>query len=169
MISKISNVKFLENALEFTFCGTAREGNSIRRFFLNDIPVLAVDKVEIYQNTTVMNDEFIINRLRMIPVLSTDIEKELVELELNERGTKTIYSDNITGPVKLFPGIIITKLKDHILEAKLHVTKGTGSQHVRWTAVSVVIMKQVKEDEVYTFYIETLGQYTPKQLYEMIK
>lgn len=44
--------------------------NALRRTMLDDVPTMAVDKVVMYQNTSVLNDEVLVHRLGLIPVLA---------------------------------------------------------------------------------------------------
>lgn len=53
--------------------------NSLRRIMMADIPTVAIDMVEIRNNTTVLPDEFLAHRLGMIPLLSMDAAKALVD------------------------------------------------------------------------------------------
>jgi hypothetical protein len=53
--------------------------NSLRRIMIADIPTVAIDMVEIRNNTTVLPDEFLAHRLGLIPLLSMDCAKALVD------------------------------------------------------------------------------------------
>ncbi|PWY98310.1 insert subdomain of RNA polymerase alpha subunit [Testicularia cyperi] len=53
--------------------------NSLRRIMIADIPTVAIDMVEIRNNTTVLPDEFLAHRLGMVPLLSMDCAKALVD------------------------------------------------------------------------------------------
>lgn len=44
-----------------------------------DIPTVAIDMVEIRNNTTVLPDEMLAHRLGMVPLLSMDCAKALVD------------------------------------------------------------------------------------------
>lgn len=44
--------------------------NAIRRALIDNVPTMAIDKVVMYQNTSVINDEILCHRLGLIPVIA---------------------------------------------------------------------------------------------------
>jgi DNA-directed RNA polymerase II subunit RPB3 len=145
--------------------------NAIRRVILAEVPTMAIDLVEIAQNTSVLHDEFIAHRLGLIPLVSTDVHSYKytrectcngrckscsVEFRLDVKCTeeqgKTVTSDDlqVVGDVEVRPifkgdpqnSIVIVKLRKN-QEIKLHAIakKGVGKEHAKWSPACGVWFK----------------------------
>lgn len=44
--------------------------NAIRRILISEIPIMAIDRAIIYQNTSIMHDEILAHRLGLLPILA---------------------------------------------------------------------------------------------------
>jgi DNA-directed RNA polymerase II subunit RPB3 len=49
--------------------------NALRRVMISEVPTMAIHMVNIYENTSVLHDEFITQRLALIPFLSESVDK----------------------------------------------------------------------------------------------
>ncbi|KAF2017054.1 insert subdomain of RNA polymerase alpha subunit [Aaosphaeria arxii CBS 175.79] len=72
------NVRFLEaNSVRARFIvqnWNLETANSLRRVMLAEIPTIAIDVVEVLDNTSVLADEFIVHRLGLIPLVAKGVE-----------------------------------------------------------------------------------------------
>ena len=51
--------------------------NALRRVWLSEVPVLAIDWIRIEENTTVLIDEFIAHRLALIPLHCEEVVEKV--------------------------------------------------------------------------------------------
>jgi DNA-directed RNA polymerase subunit D len=146
--------------------------NAIRRASYTEVPVMAIDYVEIFENNTVLYDEIIAHRLAMIPLTSEEaIEKykrpeecqnarlgdpdcyAVLRLEV-ETGNeeRMVYSGDLeaTDPdVKpVYENMpIVLMAPDQRLRLQAYARLGYGKEHAKWMPVSVAAHKYVPELE----------------------
>lgn len=108
--------------------------NAIRRS-ISEIPVLAIDEVEIFKNDSALYDEIIVNRLGLIP-LKTEKgmnEKTKIEFKMTKKGPCTIYAGDLNGPGEIvYEKIPITYIgEDNKLELVATARLGKGIEHAK--------------------------------------
>jgi DNA-directed RNA polymerase subunit D len=136
--------------------------NSVRRAIISSVPTLAIERVFILKNESLMNDEMLAHRLGLIPLKTPlgryrlpeepDTDKpEYVVLTLSVRAedeTRVVYSSDIKSSdeevepisgdieiVKLAPG--------QSIEAEMWAYMGRGREHSKWSPVTVAVVRGV--------------------------
>eukprot|EP01016_Furgasonia_blochmanni_P000472 TRINITY_DN1010_c0_g1_i7.p1 TRINITY_DN1010_c0_g1~~TRINITY_DN1010_c0_g1_i7.p1 ORF type:complete len:263 (-),score=63.64 TRINITY_DN1010_c0_g1_i7:645-1433(-) len=66
---KITINRMDENELEFEIVGIdASIANALRRIMIAEIPTMAIEKINLYQNTSVIHDEVLVHRIGLVPI-----------------------------------------------------------------------------------------------------
>ena len=124
-----------EKKNQITFSAEIEESlaNAIRRY-IYQIPVLAIDEVEISKNDSPLYDETVAHRIGLIPLKMNKSVKE-VKLKLNVKKEGMVYSKEFTGKLEpVYGEIPITSLKKgQELEIVAIVKFGTGSTHSKFS------------------------------------
>ena len=151
----IDIIELSERRARFVLSGvSASFANAIRRSILAEVPIMAIDDINLYENTSVLFDEQLALRLGLIP-LKTDIKSYTlpeecnckgagctlcqVSLTLSAEGPKVVYSgDLISADPKVVPAdmtIPIVELKEkHKVVVEAIARLGTGRNHTKWQA-----------------------------------
>jgi len=109
--------------------------NAIRRY-VNRIPLIAIDEVDISKNDSPLYDETIAHRIGLIPLKMGKVdEKKPIELKLNVKKDGIVYSEELKGNVKVvYDKIPITILKKgQELELVGKVRIGLGVRHPKFS------------------------------------
>lgn len=160
---KVEILELSENSAKFILSGAdAAFANSLRRIMIGEVPKMAIDDVNIYENTSLLYDEILAHRLALIP-LKTDLNSYVpreeckceggcslcqVSLTLSVEGPKTVYSgDLVSSDPKIVPAdgkIPIVRLKQGqriVLEAIARL--GKGKDHAKWQPTVACAYKNV--------------------------
>ena len=143
--------------------------NGIRRACYTDVPVMAVEYVEVFDNNTVLYDEIIAHRLAMIPLTSSEaLEKykrpeECSESDISDTSCYAVLRLEVeTGPGEermvvsgdlepLDPDVrpvysnmpIVLMAPEQRLRLQAYARLGYGKEHAKWMPVSVAAHKYV--------------------------
>ena len=131
---KILNKK--NNQITFSLNIDESLANAIRRY-IDQIPILAVDEVEISKNDSPLYDETVAHRIGMVPLKmdKTISEKSEEQLTLVAKSDGIIYSGEMKGRVSpVYDKIPLTVLKKgQELEILATARVGKGSQHSKFS------------------------------------
>jgi len=110
--------------------------NAIRRY-VDQIPILAIDEVEISKNDSPLYDETIAHRIGLIPLKmdKTTNEKTVEEITLVAKKDGIVYSEEMKGKIDpVYDKIPVTVLKKgQELEILATARVGKGSKHSKFS------------------------------------
>jgi DNA-directed RNA polymerase subunit D len=162
--------------------------NAIRRFAIKEVPVMAIDDVVIYENSSVIYDELVAHRLGLIPlktdltsfVLPEDCECHsefgcsrcrvsfILEDEAKDN-VKTVYSgslksqDNNIKPTN--DSIPIVKLAPgQKIKLEAYAKLGRGKDHAKWQASTVSTLIESENIDEFILNIESTGSLPPGEI-----
>lgn len=124
-----------ENKISFLADIDESLANAIRRYTMQ-VPILAIDEVEIYKNDSPLYDETIAHRMGLIPLkMDKSInEKSEIPLKLVASTDGFVYSGELKGDIEVvFDKIPITSInKGQELEIVATARVGKGSKHSKF-------------------------------------
>jgi len=157
-----------ENRIEFSVKGVSHYfANMIRRYSMMRVPVLAIEKVEFYDNTTAFWDEYIAHRLGLMPVITPKkIVNPEVTFYLDFEGPGIVYAKDLKSSDK---DIVIAKENIPIItlgekqklkfEAKTALARGFNHARHQAGLVSYGI-----KDDTFNFFVESFYNMPPEDV-----
>jgi len=142
--------------------------NAIRRY-LNHIPVLAIDEVEIFKNGSALYDETVAHRIGLIPIKTNKAinEKTKGTLKISSKKEGFVHSGEFSGDVDVvYENIPITFLdKEQELELLATAKAGKGKEHVKFSP-GTMFYRVVSEIEMDKQLFEEVKKVYPKIEYK---
>ncbi|MDD5191795.1 MAG: hypothetical protein PHH54_05095 [Candidatus Nanoarchaeia archaeon] len=141
--------------------------NAIRRSVL-EIPIMAIDEVEISQNDSALYDESLAHRLGLVPIKTEKTTKE-TKFRLKETGPKMVYSSDLKPSIGTDYKLPITLL-DNEQEIQLVAIAriGKGIEHIKYSPGLMYYKHNLDGDIVNFVCIDESGKvsYDEKELKE---
>lgn len=132
--------------------------NAVRRY-VNSIPVVAIDEVEISKNDSPLYDETVAHRMGLIPLKQN---KKNAELKLRVKKEGYVYSGDLQGDVGVvYDKIPITLLnKGQEVDIMAKTTAGIGKDHSKFSP-GMISYRNVVELNVDGSVVERIKQIFP--------
>lgn len=156
---------------EITFTAEIEESlaNAMRRY-LNQIPILAIDEVEISKNDSPLYDETIAHRIGLIPLKmnKTMGEKTTSQLKLSSKKGGMVYSGEFVGKLKVvYDEIPITSLKKgQELELVATTKVGKGVNHPKFSS-GLVFYRNVVDIKISKDCPKEVINICPQKIFEL--
>ncbi len=141
--------------------------NAIRRSVL-EIPIMAIDEVEIAQNDSALFDEILAHRLGLVPIKTEKTIKE-TKFKLKEVGPKMVYSTDLKPSVETDYKLPITLLdSEQEIQLVAIARIGKGIEHIKYSPGLMYYRHNVDEDIVNFVSVDENGKvsYDEKELKE---
>jgi len=107
--------------------------NAIRRSVL-EIPILAIDEVEIIKNDSALFDEIVAHRMGLIPIKTEKNSPKQIEFKLKVKGPKIVSSQDLVPSVGTEYELPITLLgEEQEIEANAYASFGKGIDHIKYS------------------------------------
>ncbi|KAJ3615475.1 hypothetical protein Zmor_016387, partial [Zophobas morio] len=136
--------------MEFDLVGVdAAIANAFRRICLVEIPTMAIEKVWIFNNTSVMPDEVLCHRLGLVPIDADPFEFNYFvttkDLKWSPAGTQ--LEDLASRPPRpLHDDIVLLKLApNQEVDVQMFCLKGIGKTHAKWSPVATCSYRLLPE------------------------
>ena len=143
--------------------------NAIRRYAMSHVPVLAIEKITMYENSSQLFDEYLAHRIGLLPIKTPKGLPASAEITftLDEVGPKKVYAVNLkssdAGISVAEPGIPIgTLFEEQALRLEGVATLGTGREHAKHQAG--VVSYEDKEDGTLVIKAESFLSMSAKEM-----
>lgn len=156
--------------------------NALRRIIIAEVPTMAIERVTIDDNNSVLHDQFLSHRLGLTPLTTPKkgytlhyackcegegCPKCTADLTLDVTGPGVVHAGDFTSQDKnvtpVYEKTLIAKLaENHRIKLTAHAVLGQGEDHIKWQPGLAGYHEN--KDGSYDFFIESYGQLPLEEL-----
>jgi DNA-directed RNA polymerase subunit D len=189
-LGSVDIIKYSNSRIAVKFTGYPIQYiNALRRIAMVEVPIMAIDDVIIYNNSSVMHDEILAHRLGLIP-LTTPLNKFnmpdacecksklgcpkcrvilYLDVKAEDKNRMVLSKDLVSDDESVkpisddIPIVILAKGQSIKLEA--YARLGIGKMHAKWQPTSIAVVKEVSaERDEYILELESVGSMDAKDI-----
>jgi len=167
---KVTTISLTDDTIRFTLEGvTVAFANALRRTMVAEVPIMTIDDIFIFDNSSLVADEILSHRIGLVPLktdLDTYVLPEVCDCELELGCPKcravltldieatddnvTVYSGDLISEdaviIPASPNIPLTKLApDQAVKLEAYAQLGQGKIHTKWSPVSMCVYQNISE------------------------
>ena len=163
---KVENIKTSSDGLNLSF--TLKEAstsfaNAVRRVSMGQVPVLAIDSITMYENNSAFFDEYIANRIGLIPIKTPEgyVATDEVMFKLSAEGPGVVYSRDLTTSERGVSCVskkipVIELVEGQVLRLEGRARLGRGRDHGKFQACLASYGYDDKS-KAFNFTVESFG------------
>eukprot|EP01086_Lenisia_limosa_P011472 TRINITY_DN3743_c0_g2_i1.p1 TRINITY_DN3743_c0_g2~~TRINITY_DN3743_c0_g2_i1.p1 ORF type:complete len:314 (+),score=38.98 TRINITY_DN3743_c0_g2_i1:190-1131(+) len=186
-----------DEKIVFLLTGTdASVANALRRVIIAEVPTIAIDLVDIHQNSSVMADEFLAHRLGLVPLVSKSVNSFAytrdctcadtcdmcsvgfsLDVTCNTDETMLVTTEKLKWEDRdtetgndvrpIDPPIVLCKLrKGQSIKLRAVAKKGIGKEHAKWSPVTCCVFAYQPQITINQHAVATLTFPQKKALIE---
>jgi DNA-directed RNA polymerase subunit D len=167
----IKNVKKSENTISLELKDyDISYANGLRRTLMSKIPTYAINNITVINNTTSYNNDYIKNRLELIPLKSdSDMDNVIFTLKASsEDELLDIFTEslNSSNGKKYFPGdiLVLTLKPGQAIQLECSISKNIGSYHSKHSPICGIQFEMMPKDPKEKDYIYRQRNFVPNHI-----
>ncbi len=132
--------------------------NAIRRSAL-EIPIMAIDEVEIIKNDSALFDEILAHRIGMVPIKTDKVSTKELQFKLKKKGPCTVYSTDFEPSIGVdfkLPLVILGEGQE--LELNVYAKPGKGIEHIKHSPGLIYYKHKLEEELLSLVSIDDTGK-----------
>lgn len=143
----LRNIRVTPTRCDFEVRGATNDfANAVRRSLINDVENPAPLHVRIRRNTTSQTDEYLAHRIGMIMFVREPQAPSGTSATLTVNGRTAFAQDMACRGCRIVHNVPIVKMTRHQeLDVDVAFGTGTGSQHAKFSHISVVGFRQTED------------------------